>query len=77
VSYIGEILLLIHAASMYWLASYNWIPCTLKSFFYVFGLSVILYILSVLTDPEEMRQAQEQMRQQGIPSLSNLVAGRS
>ncbi|KAJ3708085.1 hypothetical protein LUZ61_011790 [Rhynchospora tenuis] len=28
-------------------------------------------------DPEEMRQAQEQMRERGIPSLSNLVAGRS
>ncbi|XP_078162628.1 ER membrane protein complex subunit 7 homolog [Carex rostrata] len=28
-------------------------------------------------DPEEMRQAQEQMRQQGIPSLSSLVPGRS
>ncbi|KAJ3679149.1 hypothetical protein LUZ60_017160 [Juncus effusus] len=26
-------------------------------------------------DPEEMKQAQEQMRQQGIPSLSSLVAG--
>ncbi|KAJ1703606.1 hypothetical protein LUZ63_003385 [Rhynchospora breviuscula] len=28
-------------------------------------------------DPEEMRQAQEQMREHGIPSISNLVAGRS
>jgi hypothetical protein len=28
-------------------------------------------------DPEEMKQAQEQMRQQGIPSISSLVAGRT
>ncbi|XP_020599870.1 ER membrane protein complex subunit 7 homolog [Phalaenopsis equestris] len=28
-------------------------------------------------DPEEMRRAQEEMRNQGVPSLSNLLSGRS
>jgi len=29
----------------------------------------------MVIDPEEMRRAQEEMRSQGVPSLSNLLPG--
>ena len=35
---------------------------------------MISYIL-VATDPEEMRRAQEEMRNQGVPSLASFLPG--
>ena len=32
-------------------------------------------LLYVATDPEEMKQAQEEMRNQGVPSLASLLPG--
>ncbi|RVW23522.1 hypothetical protein CK203_090724 [Vitis vinifera] len=42
----------------------------------VLGLLLITSICFVLaSDPEEMRRAQEEMRNQGVPSLSSLLPG--
>lgn len=36
---------------------------------------VILICFVLLTDPEEIRRAQEDMRNQAVPSIANLLPG--
>lgn len=40
-----------------------------------FLLLTILIWCVLVADPEEMRRAQEEMRNQGVPSLSSLLPG--
>lgn len=47
-------------------------------FFRFFGsLDQLLILVSFAleTDPEEIRKAQEEMRNQGVPSIANLIPG--
>lgn len=47
------------------------------SFHTLFSCNANTSFVSVDSDPEEMKRAQEEMRNQGVPSIANLLPGAS
>jgi hypothetical protein len=48
---------------------------TCYSAVFFLSLLTVLICLCLTTDPEEMKRAQEEMRNQGVPSLASMLPG--